>query len=233
MSDLKFELKVIGSREQILAFMTSGAAVAGNVATITTATNDDDDNGPANVNAPNVDASGLPWDARIHSEKKTMGKDNTWRKRRGVDPALVTSVENELRARTAQQAGMYMPPPNNAPPITTPVMQPMQQPQYQPQPGPGPQYGQPGMTTPPQQPQYQPGPAPAMDFNAFMSHLSNKMNQRDANGMPIIDAGYLASLSQKLSQSLQRPINHIAEVSNDPNAIAMAINFLTADGKWN
>lgn len=53
---------------------------------------------------PSVDASGLPWDARIHSESKATVADGTWRKRRGVDPELVKQVEAELRAATEPSA---------------------------------------------------------------------------------------------------------------------------------
>lgn len=49
---------------------------------------------------PSVDASGLPWDARIHSESKAAVADGTWRKRRGVDPELVKQVEAELRGES-------------------------------------------------------------------------------------------------------------------------------------
>lgn len=44
-----------------------------------------------------VDKDGLPWDARIHSSNKKTIADGTWQKRRGVDPALVVTVESELR----------------------------------------------------------------------------------------------------------------------------------------
>lgn len=46
---------------------------------------------------PAVDSTGLPWDARIHSESKATVADGSWRKRRGVDPELVKQVEAELR----------------------------------------------------------------------------------------------------------------------------------------
>lgn len=49
---------------------------------------------------PSVDASGLPWDARIHSESKATVADGTWRKRRNVDPELVKQVEAELRGES-------------------------------------------------------------------------------------------------------------------------------------
>lgn len=43
------------------------------------------------------DVDGIKWDKRIHSSSKELNKDGTWRKRRGVDDALVRSVEAELR----------------------------------------------------------------------------------------------------------------------------------------
>lgn len=53
---------------------------------------------------PSVDAAGLPWDARIHSESKATVADGTWRKRRGVDPELVKQVEAELRGEVPAAA---------------------------------------------------------------------------------------------------------------------------------
>lgn len=44
-----------------------------------------------------LDKHGLPWDNRIHAESKAKIADGTWRKKRGVDPALVAQVEAELR----------------------------------------------------------------------------------------------------------------------------------------
>lgn len=52
--------------------------------------------------APDLDSSGLPWDARIHSASKAMNADGTWRQRRGLnDAALRSAVEAELRAGLA------------------------------------------------------------------------------------------------------------------------------------
>lgn len=50
---------------------------------------------PADVK---LDKSGLPWDKRIHGGgNNPMKKDNFWKTKRGVDPALVAQVEAELR----------------------------------------------------------------------------------------------------------------------------------------
>ena len=48
--------------------------------------------------AASVDSSGLPWDERIHSSKRTQNPDGTWRKRKGVTPPIVAKVEAELRS---------------------------------------------------------------------------------------------------------------------------------------
>ena len=44
-----------------------------------------------------LDAKGLPWDARIHAGTKRKNADGSWTAKRGVDPALVAQVEAELR----------------------------------------------------------------------------------------------------------------------------------------
>jgi hypothetical protein len=49
------------------------------------------------------DATGLPWDERIHSGSKGINKDGTWKKRKGVQPVEITQVEAELRGRVGQQ----------------------------------------------------------------------------------------------------------------------------------
>lgn len=49
--------------------------------------------------APDVelDASGLPWDERIHAGSKARNADKTWRQRRNLPEGLRESVEAELR----------------------------------------------------------------------------------------------------------------------------------------
>ena len=46
-----------------------------------------------------LDVDGLPWDVRIHSKNKSkLAKTEQWKKKRGIDAALVETVEAELRA---------------------------------------------------------------------------------------------------------------------------------------
>lgn len=51
----------------------------------------------APTNPVDLDKNGLPWDYRIHAESKAKIADGTWRKKRGADPALIVTVEDELR----------------------------------------------------------------------------------------------------------------------------------------
>ncbi len=80
-----------------------------------------------------VDAAGLPWDARIHSGAKSKLANGNWKLLRGVDPALVASVEAELRgapkpaapttpaaALGAERAIAPPPPAPVAPPVGVP-----------------------------------------------------------------------------------------------------------------
>lgn len=48
------------------------------------------------------DASGMPWDARIHSSGKTQKKDGTWVLKKGVDMATVEQVRAEHMAAMNQ-----------------------------------------------------------------------------------------------------------------------------------
>lgn len=80
---------------------------------------------PPAPNAPalsnETDASGMPWDARIHSGGKAVIADGTWKKKRGVSAQLVAQVEAELRAVSpSAPAPAEVPPP---PPATPAVPQ--------------------------------------------------------------------------------------------------------------
>lgn len=71
----------------------------------------------ATVSDVTVDAAGLPWDARIHSGAKSKLANGNWKLLRGVDPALVASVEAELRGNPQPAAAPSAPPP----PVTAPA----------------------------------------------------------------------------------------------------------------
>ena len=52
---------------------------------------------PAKPNGVEVDVTGLPWDSRIHSRTKSKTNDGKWKIMRGIDPNVLTQVEQELR----------------------------------------------------------------------------------------------------------------------------------------
>jgi len=66
---------------------------------------DDNEKKTNTVTDVELDAEGLPWDARIHGSKKTkLARGNTWKLKRGIDPAEVETVIAELRLAIAPVA---------------------------------------------------------------------------------------------------------------------------------
>jgi len=59
------------------------------------------DEGEPDADAPAVDKTGIPWDARIHSGNKKLNADGTWRRMRGVTDDVFNRVTAELRAAVA------------------------------------------------------------------------------------------------------------------------------------
>jgi len=49
--------------------------------------------------ADEYDASGVPWDARIHQKGKSVKKDKTWKLQKGIDQKIVEAVMRELAPR--------------------------------------------------------------------------------------------------------------------------------------
>lgn len=186
---------------------------------------DDDDGAPADVNAPAFDKTGMPWDARIHSSSKKIGKDGTWNQMRGIGskPEFVAQVEAELRARVAGGSGAAGAPPTMAAP---PVMQaPVSAPPFNP---PYTQAGAPvagpPMTAPPVM-QQQPAPTPAapegMTFQKFMPLLSAAMH-----------AGRFTP--EELASWQAMPEWQIAEIGhlmNDPDKVQRFYDWLKHYGK--
>lgn len=70
---------------------------------------------------PEVDAEGIPWDKRIHSNAAEKKKaDGTWKLKRGVDKNLVDQVKAELKGETVVNdtpAVVETPVVNDTPPV--------------------------------------------------------------------------------------------------------------------
>lgn len=66
---------------------------------------------PASPAGIEVDADGLPWDARIHAGGRAKNADGRWRQRRGLnDAALKARVEAELRQAMGAAASVPVAP---------------------------------------------------------------------------------------------------------------------------
>lgn len=59
-----------------------------------------------NTSSVEFDSTGLAWDARIHSSKKTKTDKGEWRALKGGDKSLIKVVELELRAKYPNGAGV-------------------------------------------------------------------------------------------------------------------------------
>ncbi len=69
---------------------------------------------PPGAAAVETDSSGLPWHADIHASTKSKNTDGTWKKKRGVQEAVVTRIEAELRALHPATPAAPPPPPPGA-----------------------------------------------------------------------------------------------------------------------
>lgn len=155
-------LALFGAQQTVTAAAVPAAPIAG--ATINPIDNPaagGDDSGPAS-NATH-DAEGFPWDARIHSDKRTLTEKGIWRKRKGAPPHQISSVQAELRAAGKVIAPSNAPAPAPVAP-TLPIGGAAMPPQasvtmQQPLPLPGAPAGVPQMPTmptmPPQETPYQ------------------------------------------------------------------------------
>lgn len=131
-----------------------------------------------------LDATGLPWDPRIHSSTKSKNADNTWRAKRGTDE-IRPAIEAQLRAAVAAPsapagtavppapATVPLPPPLPAPPAPSsvaPVLPATTAPSPAASAAPIPTL--PVVAPPPLQPAAPAAPTSGADFGSFMAELS-------------------------------------------------------------
>lgn len=200
-------------------------------------------NGPnAGTSAPSVntaetDASGLPWDERIHASTKTKNADGKWKKRKGVQQPTVEQVEAELRARTA--SAQPMPNFNAAEqPGNTGGGQPM--PNFNQAPADDLSQIPEGMRgNPPQQPAANGFPNQGQaqpNFNAQanpgeVTFASMMQRINDATAAQKIDGMYLVGLCSRISHNHGCTINAVTDLMNRPVLIQAAMDLMTQDNK--
>lgn len=77
---------------------------------------------PVAETSPALDASGRPWDERIHAGSKAKNADGTWRQRRNLPDGLREQVEAELRGQSAAAgAASSATSENTAPTVSSPA----------------------------------------------------------------------------------------------------------------
>ena len=200
--------------------------------------------------APAFDSAGFPWDERIHSANKGTNTNGTWRKRRGVDDATITTVEAELKGRatimtrvteseildmpvavtyvTGESAvsqviatpATVMPSGDTSESVDAPAPTPVVM---------TPQQFAP--VTPAMPEPVAPAPTPVIgattiDFGGFM----NAVAQKSSAG--IIDNAYIVSLTQRTGAAIGRQMLAITDVMTIPEGIAAAVQIMQQDGKW-
>lgn len=179
----------------------------------------DEDDEPGQVATGDTDSTGLRWDERIHAGTKTQNKDGSWKKRKGVDPALVATVEAELRGAPAQPPAMTPIPMPTALPIPSmpanPTPEPIPQPVAAPAPMPAP---------------VAPAPAPAADGPIDMMGLMSKIAQLSQAGT--INAEYIAGLVSRMAQGSGEAIGQITEIAGKQHLIDYAVTIMKHDGIW-
>lgn len=72
----------------------------------------------------------------------------------------------------------------------------------------------------------------ALDFAGFMQHLTGLMTRRDAQGLPLINADYLAGITAEISTAFGQQLSAITDIAADPNKINYAVQLLQRDGRW-
>ncbi len=165
-----------------------------------------------------LDADGLPWDERIHSSNKKFKADGRWTKRKNVDEATYNAVLGELRSRFPQTAVNQVP----APPM----------PNYAALPPIGNFPPLPPLTiTPPVLPPVAPAPVQPAQGAYDMGHLFQRIQQIFASGDATVNAQYVTTVINRLSQQFQVAISSINDIGSRPDIIAQAHNLLNTDGK--
>ncbi|NUM72789.1 hypothetical protein HUU40_00365 [candidate division KSB1 bacterium] len=224
------------SAAMAIALINTASTSGGAASAVVVSNSDDDDSGPVNTNAPALDATGLPWDERIHAKTKTQTAAGAWKKGKGVTAEMTAAVEAELRAKMAspvpqpnfgqQQPGPFVPPVQNAAPsygFANPTAVPNQavpvahMPEMQQQPAPIVQ--QPAAIQQPQQPS-------AIDFNGLMVLFQKAMA---ANRMQVTD---VAAYVGEINSAWHTNFGQITEISARPEICNWVVQLLQRDNRY-
>lgn len=180
---------------------------------------DGDDDETGDVATSETDSSGLPWDARIHASTKTVNKDGTWKKRKGVQQVDVDAVEAELRAANAPTAPVPTAP---FPPVDGRIIVPTQPaPAFNPPMPPAP------VATPapvPTAPVAAPA-APSRDFSGLMRHISTLYQTGR-----LTDQNFSAEIVTAINGAFGTSVQAITDIAASENMVNYAWQCLDVRG---
>jgi len=173
-----------------------------------------------------LDADGLPWDARIHSgpaDKRPKNADGRWRRARGADDATVAAVTAELR----QVMGAPAPAPTQAAaPTPPPAPEPAPAP-VSPPPPPVATAPTPAPAAPPSTPDVagtESGPAaaaPAVESVATFADLMKKITRMQTAGLVTVEG------TAQIAQSLG--LTGVRDMINRPDLVPAFDALLPAE----
>lgn len=178
------------------------------------AASEEEPDGPAPTG--DVDSNGIRWDERIHSGAKTTTAAGAWKKRKGVDAALIQAVEAEQRGAPAgaAAAAAVMPVAPPVMPLAAPV----------PMPSVVPPVAMPPMVAP-AAPVAPVTDAP-IDFMGLLGHVA-KLTEAQR-----VDATYLADLVQRITAATGTPLNSLVDLNGKPELIAYTVQVMQHDQRW-
>jgi len=206
--------------------------LSGQTATVTASIEDEDNEGVASNAA--FDATGLPWDERIHAGSKKQNADGTWKKRKGVQPVTISEVEAELRAAApfmANNAEAEAPVNNYLPPSTAPhPVQALPVNPIAPTAPPAPLAPIPAAVAPQpvaSMPPMAPIPAAvARDFNGLMTQIGQLYKTQ-----AVTDPNYPQTIVQRINAGFSiNTIVNITDIAGNPEYVEYAWKCLEVDG---
>lgn len=169
---------------------------------------------PAPQAVSELDKRGVPHNPEVHAGNKATNNDGSWRKKRGVDDAIVQAAEAPYL--NGSGAAQQMPPmpivPQTMPPVAIPAM-PVQMPEPVPTPAPAPAA---------------PAPTGALDFAGFMGHIGPKLGQT-------IDSEYLMTVISRVNAAFApfgKQIHAITDVGADQQILDYTVQIMQMDGRW-
>lgn len=193
-----------------------GGLKAPNVTITNNLANAEDDSDIGTPATGAYDSAGLPWDERIHAGTKTQNKDGTWKKKKGVQPVEIETVEAELRFKVqnnVQTSSPAAPVALSAPVVQNPT----------------------SLAVPTAAPQM-PSPVPATpiaavplarDYSGLMTQVSNLFRNN------LVDGNYPNTIVSRINAAFNSQVIALTDIGGNPHMVDYAWQCLDVDGKAN